>query len=97
MIIELMIAGVFLNVLPLVLMLIVPAIVLVYAMVEIFAASAYSFSRNLALMAFGEFSLVGMAHSCGQSLHLYVLRYRRSGARPVSGEVDDHGPYFKTG
>ena len=45
-IIGLMVAGVFLNVLPFVLMLILPAIVLIYAMVEIFAASAYSASAG---------------------------------------------------
>jgi dienelactone hydrolase len=53
-IIGVMIAGVFLQVLPVVLMLGLPAIVLIYVMIEIFAASAYSSSNNLALIALVE-------------------------------------------
>jgi dienelactone hydrolase len=46
-----MVVGVTLDVLPGVLMLILPIIVIAFVMIEIFAASAYSTSRNLILIA----------------------------------------------
>jgi dienelactone hydrolase len=53
-IVVLMVAGVMLNVLPFVLMLILPLLGLALVMIEIFAASAYSTSRNLVLIAVFE-------------------------------------------
>ena len=53
-IIALTVAGIFMNVLPFVLILILPSLVLIYVTVEIFAASAYSSSRNLMLIALVE-------------------------------------------
>ncbi len=53
-IVVLTVAGIFLQVLPFVLILILPTIALIYVMVEIFAASAYSSSRNLLLIALVE-------------------------------------------
>jgi hypothetical protein len=50
----LMVVGVSLNVLPFVLMLILPIIGFGFVMMEIFAASAYSVSRNLMLIAVAE-------------------------------------------
>jgi len=47
----LMVVGVILDVLPGVLMLILPIIVFAFVMIEIFSASAYSTSRNLVLIA----------------------------------------------
>ena len=47
----LMVVGVILDVLPGVLMLILPIIVFAFVMIEIFSASAYSASRNLVLIA----------------------------------------------
>jgi len=49
-----MVVGVMLNVLPFVLMLILPLLALALVMIEIFAASAYSTSRNLVLIAVFE-------------------------------------------
>ena len=53
-ILVLMAAGVMVGVLPFVLLLILPSLVLLFAMIEIFAASAYSTSRNLGLIALVE-------------------------------------------
>jgi dienelactone hydrolase len=53
-IVLLMALGVMVRVLPFVLMLVLPSIVLLFVMIEIFAASAYSASRNLALIAIVE-------------------------------------------
>jgi dienelactone hydrolase len=53
-ILVMMAVGVSLNVLPFVLMLILPIIGIGFVMMEIFAASAYSVSRNLTLIAFAE-------------------------------------------
>src|SRR5208337_2671971 len=53
-IVVLMVVGVTLNVLPFVLMLLLPIIVLAFVMIEIFAASAYSASHNLVLIAVFE-------------------------------------------
>src|SRR5262249_48513802 len=53
-IIVMLMIGVFLQVLPGVLMLILPIRVLIYVMVEILAVSAYSSSRNLMLIALVE-------------------------------------------
>ena len=53
-IVVLMAAGVSLGLLPFFLMLILPIIVLNFVMIEIFAASAYSASRNLTLIAVFE-------------------------------------------
>jgi len=53
-IVVLMVVGVTLNVLPFVLMLLLPIIVLAFLMIEIFAASAYSASHNLVLIAVFE-------------------------------------------
>ena len=53
-ILVLMVVGVSLNVLPFVLMLILPIIMIAFVMIEIFSASAYSASRNLALIAIFE-------------------------------------------
>jgi len=53
-ILVLMVVGVSLNVLPFVLMLILPIIGIGFVMMEIFAASAYSASRNLTLIAVAE-------------------------------------------
>jgi hypothetical protein len=53
-ILGLMVTGIMLQVLPFVLILVLPSLVLIYVMVEIFAASAYSSSRNLALIAIVE-------------------------------------------
>ncbi|MGH7923271.1 MAG: alpha/beta hydrolase [Candidatus Binatus sp.] len=53
-IVVLMVAGISLNVLPFVLMLVLPIIVLALVMIEIFAASAYSASHNLVLIAVFE-------------------------------------------
>ncbi len=53
-IIAMIVVGVSLQALPFVLMLILPTLILIYAMVEIFAASAYSSSRNLTLIAIVE-------------------------------------------
>jgi len=50
----LMAVGVSLNVLPFVLMLILPIIVLAFVAMEIFAASVYAASRNLTLIAAAE-------------------------------------------
>jgi dienelactone hydrolase len=50
----LMALGVILRVLPFVLMLVLPSLALLFVMMEIFAASAYSASRNLALIAIVE-------------------------------------------
>jgi len=48
------VVGVSLSVLPFVLMLILPIIGIALVMIEIFSASAYSVSRNLALIAVFE-------------------------------------------
>jgi dienelactone hydrolase len=53
-IIALMVAGIFLQVLPFVLLLILQSLAFIYLMVEIFAASVYSSSRNLVLIALVE-------------------------------------------
>jgi dienelactone hydrolase len=53
-ILVMMVVGVSLNVLPFVLMLVLPIIGIGFVMMEIFAASAYSVSRNLTLIAFAE-------------------------------------------
>ncbi len=53
-ILVLMVVGVMLNVLPFVLMLILPLLGLALVMIEIFSASAYSTSRNLVLIAVFE-------------------------------------------
>jgi len=53
-ILVLMAVGVSLNVLPFVLMLVLPIIGIGFVMMEIFAAAAYSASRNLALIAVAE-------------------------------------------
>jgi dienelactone hydrolase len=53
-IIAMLVVGIFLQVLPGVLMLILPNLVLIYVTVEILAASAYSSSRNLVLIALVE-------------------------------------------
>jgi hypothetical protein len=53
-IIAMLVVGIFLQVLPGVLMLILPNLVLIYVAVEIFAVSAYSSSRNLMLIALLE-------------------------------------------
>jgi dienelactone hydrolase len=53
-IVLLMALGVMVRVLPFVLMLVLPSIALLFVMIEIFAASAYSASRNLALIAIVE-------------------------------------------
>jgi hypothetical protein len=53
-IIATLVVGIFLQVLPGVLMLILPNLVLIYVAVEILAASAYSSSRNLTLIALVE-------------------------------------------
>jgi len=53
-ILVLMVVGVTLDVLPGVLMLILPIIVIAFVMIEIFSASAYSTSRNLLLIAVFE-------------------------------------------
>jgi dienelactone hydrolase len=53
-ILVLMAVGVSLNVLPGVLMLILPVLTIAYLMIEIFAASVYSASRNLVLIAVFE-------------------------------------------
>ncbi len=53
-ILVMMVVGVSVNVLPFVLMLILPIIGIGFVMMEIFAASAYSVSRNLTLIAFAE-------------------------------------------
>jgi len=53
-ILAMMVVGVSLNVLPFVLMLVLPIIGIGFVMMEIFAASAYSVSRNLTLIAFAE-------------------------------------------
>ena len=53
-IVVLMVVGVSLNVLPFVLMLILPLLGLLLVMIEIFAASAYSTSQNLVLIAVFE-------------------------------------------
>ncbi len=50
-ILVMMVVGITLNVLPGVLMLILPIIVFAFVMIEIFSASAYSMSRNLVLIA----------------------------------------------
>jgi dienelactone hydrolase len=50
----LMALGVTVRVLPFVLILVLPSIALLFVMIEIFAASAYSASRNLALIAIVE-------------------------------------------
>jgi hypothetical protein len=49
-----LVAGIFLQVLPGVLLLILPNLVRIYVTVEILAASAYSSSRNLMLIALLE-------------------------------------------
>ena len=54
MILVLMVVGVSLHVLSGVLMLIMPILALNFVMIEIFAASAYSTSRNVALIAIFE-------------------------------------------
>ncbi|HUO06308.1 MAG TPA: alpha/beta fold hydrolase [Candidatus Binataceae bacterium] len=48
------VAGAFLGVLPFVIVLIVPILAILFAMMEVFAASAYSNSRNLLLIAIVE-------------------------------------------
>ncbi|MGH7814380.1 MAG: alpha/beta hydrolase [Candidatus Binataceae bacterium] len=48
------VAGVMLNVLPFVVILVVPILAIIFIMMEIFAASAYSNSRNLLLIAIVE-------------------------------------------
>jgi dienelactone hydrolase len=53
-IIAMLVVGIFLQVLPGVLLLILPNLVRIYVMVEILAASAYSSSRNLMLIALLE-------------------------------------------
>ena len=53
-IVVMMAVGVSLNVLPFVLMLVLPIIAIGFVMMEIFAASAYSVSRNLTLIAVAE-------------------------------------------
>jgi len=53
-IVVMLVVGVILQVLPGVLMLILPQLVLIYVAVEIYAASAYSSSRNLLLIALVE-------------------------------------------
>jgi len=53
-IIAMLVVGIFLQVLPGVLMLILPTLVLIYVTVEILAAAAYSSSRNLMLIALVE-------------------------------------------
>jgi hypothetical protein len=53
-ILVMMAVGVSLNVLPFVLMLVLPIIGIGFVMMEIFAASAYSVSRNLTLIAVAE-------------------------------------------
>jgi LPXTG-motif cell wall-anchored protein len=53
-IVLLMALGVVVGVLPFVLILMLPSIALLFVMIEIFAASAYSASRNLALIAIVE-------------------------------------------
>ena len=53
-IIVMLVVGIMLQVLPGVLMLILPQLVLIYVAVEIYAASAYSSSRNLLLIALVE-------------------------------------------
>jgi dienelactone hydrolase len=53
-IIVMLVVGIFLQVLPGVLMLILPNLILIYVTVEILAASAYSSSRNLMLIALVE-------------------------------------------
>ena len=53
-VIVMLVMGIFLQVLPGVLMLILPNLVLIYVTVEILAASAYSSSRNLMLIALVE-------------------------------------------
>jgi hypothetical protein len=53
-ILVLMAVGVSLNVLPFVLMLILPILAIAFVMIEIFSASAYSASRNLILIAVFE-------------------------------------------
>ena len=53
-ILVLMAVGVSLNVLPFVLMLILPILAIAFVMIEIFAASAYSASRNLVTIAVFE-------------------------------------------
>jgi dienelactone hydrolase len=53
-ILALMAVGVSLNVLPFLLMLILPILVIAFVMIEIFSASAYSASRNLTLIALVE-------------------------------------------
>ncbi len=53
-ILVLMAVGVSLNVLPFVLMLILPILAIAFVMIEIFAASAYSASRNLVAIAVFE-------------------------------------------
>lgn len=50
-IIVMIVAGAFLQVLPFVLLLILPVVFSILALMEVFAASAYSSSRNLALIA----------------------------------------------
>jgi dienelactone hydrolase len=53
-IVLLMALGVVVQVLPFVIILVLPSIALLFVMIEIFAASAYSASRNLALIAIVE-------------------------------------------
>jgi dienelactone hydrolase len=53
-IIAMLVVGIFLQVLPGVLMLILPNLVLIYVTIEVFAASAYSSSRNLMLIVLVE-------------------------------------------
>src|SRR5215472_9258044 len=53
-IIAMLVVGIFLQVLPGVLMLILPTLVLIYVTVEILAAAAYSSSRNLMIIALVE-------------------------------------------
>jgi hypothetical protein len=53
-IVLLMALGVVVHVLPFVLMLVLPSIALLFVTLEIFAASAYSASRNLAVIAIVE-------------------------------------------
>jgi hypothetical protein len=58
-ILVLMVTGVVVDVLPGVLMLILPIIVVAFVMIEIFSASAYGTSRNLVLIA--TFETLGWA------------------------------------
>jgi hypothetical protein len=54
MIVALMALGISVHILPFVLLLVLPFIVLNFVMLEIFAASAYSSSHNLVLIAAAE-------------------------------------------